>query len=160
LRGFGKDRSKENESISEQEQWEWIWSTIRGISEQRITADTNKERLQYGDEIKSWEISSIEKRIQNNRKINGLECFRNTSNSDRKLPQRGSGKDRPYPTIGYTGSFFCGNIWENFPTQSPVCRGNDGFPYRMDRLKALGNSIVPQVAYEIFKVINKIELFN
>ena len=48
--------------------------------------------------------------------------------------------------------------WTNpnggWPTQSPICGGNDGVSYRMDRLKALGNAIVPQVAFEIFKAIN------
>jgi DNA (cytosine-5)-methyltransferase 1 len=51
--------------------------------------------------------------------------------------------------------------WEKFPTQSPVCGGDDGisakldgitFPkWRAESIKAYGNAIVPQVAYEIFK---------
>lgn len=55
--------------------------------------------------------------------------------------------------------------WENFPTQSPVCGGNDGIPDRLDgitfpkwrneSIKAYGNAIVPQVAYQIFKAINE-----
>ncbi len=53
--------------------------------------------------------------------------------------------------------------WEAFPTQPPVCGGNDGVPtgldgitfpkWRAESLKAYGNAIVPQVAYEIFKTI-------
>jgi len=38
------------------------------------------------------------------------------------------------------------NYWERFPTQSPVCRRNDGIPNRVDRIKALGNAVVPQCA--------------
>jgi DNA (cytosine-5)-methyltransferase 1 len=55
--------------------------------------------------------------------------------------------------------------WENFPTQSPVCSGYDGlsgeldgitFPkWRNESIKAYGNAIVPQVAYQIFKAIEK-----
>jgi DNA (cytosine-5)-methyltransferase 1 len=55
------------------------------------------------------------------------------------------------------------NDWQNFPTQSPVCSGNDGLPSKLDgvafskwraeSIKAYGNAIVPQVAYEIFKAI-------
>lgn len=57
--------------------------------------------------------------------------------------------------------------WENFPTQSPVCSGNDGFPVELSGItvskwitestKALGNSMVPQVVYQIFKRIEEIE---
>jgi DNA (cytosine-5)-methyltransferase 1 len=47
--------------------------------------------------------------------------------------------------------------WREFPTQSPVCRRDDGIPHRVDRIKALGNAIVPQVVHEIFKVIVTIE---
>lgn len=60
--------------------------------------------------------------------------------------------------------------WRNFPTQPPVCRGNDGLPFDVDNLtisfskwrqesiKAYGNAWVPQVAYEIFRAIEEISL--
>ncbi len=46
--------------------------------------------------------------------------------------------------------------WHSFPTESPICGGDDGIPNRVDRIKSLGNAIVPQVAYEIFKAIEQI----
>ena len=64
-----------------------------------------------------------------------------------------------------TSEDFCGNRWANFPTVSPVHRGNDGLPFPLDcltispnkwrteSLKAYGNAIVPQVMYEIFRAI-------
>lgn len=67
--------------------------------------------------------------------------------------------------------FACTNLpadqWAGFPTQSPVCSGDDGislglagitFPrWRAEAVKALGNAMVPQVAYEIFRAIEKVE---
>ena len=60
--------------------------------------------------------------------------------------------------------------FSDFPTQSPVCNGNDGlslglagitFPkWRAESIKALGNAWVPQVAYEIFKAIEQNEDTN
>jgi DNA (cytosine-5)-methyltransferase 1 len=57
------------------------------------------------------------------------------------------------------------NNWDEFPTKSPVCSGDDGlsseldgitFPkWRNETIKAYGNAIVPQVAYQIFKAIEK-----
>lgn len=59
------------------------------------------------------------------------------------------------------------NNWKNFPTQSPICSGDDGLSARLDSItfpkwrnesiKAAGNAIVPQVAYQIFKTI---KLYN
>ena len=55
--------------------------------------------------------------------------------------------------------------WRNFPTQSPVCSRDDGFPvpmvgitfskWRQEAIKAYGNAVVPQVVYEIFKAIEE-----
>jgi DNA (cytosine-5)-methyltransferase 1 len=60
----------------------------------------------------------------------------------------------------------CGG-WEEFPTQPPICSGNDGIPkqldgitfskWRTESVKAYGNAIVPQVALQIFKAIQIIE---
>ena len=57
--------------------------------------------------------------------------------------------------------------WKEFPTQPPICGGNDGIPRKLDSItfskwrkesiKAYGNAIVPQVAFEIFKAIQKME---
>lgn len=59
--------------------------------------------------------------------------------------------------------------WENFPTQPPVCSRDDGLPFDVDSLtipftiwrqesiKGYGNTIVPQVILELYKVIEEIE---
>ena len=58
------------------------------------------------------------------------------------------------------------NTWKDFPTVSPILSGDDGLSERLDgitfpkwrneSIKAAGNAIVPQVAYQIFKVINQV----
>ena len=68
---------------------------------------------------------------------------------------------------GLCGTWDFRDAWQNFPSQSPVCDGDDGLPGRLDRIalgkwrtesiKAGGNAIVPQVAFQIFKVIERID---
>jgi DNA (cytosine-5)-methyltransferase 1 len=41
----------------------------------------------------------------------------------------------------------------NWPTGSGICRVSHGIPNRVDRIKGLGNAIVPQVAAEIIRCI-------
>lgn len=62
---------------------------------------------------------------------------------------------------------YISSTWEDFPTQSPLCGGDDGVPreldgitfpkWRRESIKAYGNAIVPQIAYRIFETINKME---
>ena len=55
--------------------------------------------------------------------------------------------------------------WSKFPTESPICSRNDGFPSKLDgitfskwraeSIKGYGNAIVPQIAFEIFQQLEK-----
>ena len=36
--------------------------------------------------------------------------------------------------------------WRSYLSEPVLCRGDDGLSGRVDRLKALGNAVVPQVA--------------
>ena len=57
--------------------------------------------------------------------------------------------------------------WQDFPTQSPLCSGDDGLSteldgitfskWRNESIKAYGNAIVPQVALQIYKAIEAYE---
>lgn len=108
-----------------------------GRKELNTTSESSKEKLGSGNAMYSNSPSESGQHIRQERK--------------RKL-------DRPNSRDGI-------NNWENFPTQSPICNGNDGissqldnitFPkWRNESIKAGGNAIVPAVALEIFKAIQK-----
>jgi len=67
-----------------------------------------------------------------------------------------AGRDKP-----------AGGNWSGFPTQSPICGGDDGLPreldgitfpkWRAESIKAYGNAIVPQIALQIFRAIQQYE---
>ena len=81
---------------------------------------------------------------------NGIGC-RNEINRTRESRQPNKASEK--------------NDWENFPTQPPICGGDDGIPreldgitfskWRNESIKAYGNAIVPQIALQIFKAIEQ-----
>jgi DNA (cytosine-5)-methyltransferase 1 len=62
------------------------------------------------------------------------------------------------------------NQWQNFPTQPPVCGGDDGIPtqldgiafskWRAESIKGYGNAIVPQIASQLFEIIQELNENN
>lgn len=81
---------------------------------------------------------------------NGLQCKRQSTKLERERFSFNNAQNNQ-------------TTWQNFPTQSPICGGDDGLPTELDgitfskwrnqSIKGYGNAIVPQVAYEIFKAI-------
>jgi DNA (cytosine-5)-methyltransferase 1 len=59
------------------------------------------------------------------------------------------------------------NYWQNWPTQSPICSRDDGLPLQLDwitfskrrkeSIKLYGNAIVPQIAFQLFKIIERMK---
>lgn len=95
---------------------------------------------------------------------------RTTSNTDSKLLEYGNREGKTSQrtiTEKRIKSFDVAGEWEEFPTQPPICGGNDGLPQQLDgitfpkwrneSIKSYGNAIVPAVAHEIFKAIQKME---
>ena len=180
IRRFDGNR-QERGAVSERE---YMAQTERGINatecdgEPRPIADTEKQRGQRvrpqqretcGEEQVELGGSRGEDEYSDERKIrrtdadthlNGMEG--NIQPGDSREPQQGFLTEKP--SDGYR-SLQKEYRWRNFPTVSPVHRGNDGLPFPLDcltispnkwrteSLKAYGNAIVPQVMYEIFRAI-------
>jgi DNA (cytosine-5)-methyltransferase 1 len=114
-----------------------------------VGADNKQPRTQrvspvkgFGNERTTTYADSANNKTRTQREILGQQ--------DREKTSRYSNVERP-------------NQWQNFPTQPPICGGNDGLPseldgitfpkWRNESIKAYGNAVVPQVVYEIFKAI-------
>jgi DNA (cytosine-5)-methyltransferase 1 len=156
LRGFGEDRCTEGESIGKQEQRERVWANDRGIGKQGITSNPEsqgrKERQPNNGrtdstENRTWMDDRFE-RFSSKRIIADTGLQRQTFSQ-----QQAAGIEQ------------CSG-WECFPTQPPVCSRNDGLSpelvgitvskHRNESIKAYGNAIVPQIAFQIFKAIKQL----
>jgi DNA (cytosine-5)-methyltransferase 1 len=91
---------------------------------------------------------------------NGVSRQPTDSRTSDKIGQRGEGV-KAFRHNGHIRG------WDSFPIEPPICTGNDGLSSRLDgitfpkwrneSIKAAGNAIVPQVAFQIFQAINQHE---
>jgi DNA (cytosine-5)-methyltransferase 1 len=118
------------------------------------------------------EIEPSERRINAQRNVESLHPEQpTTEHTDLQRQERRLHKVEPKITIREQFSKRDARSspttdWQNFPTQSPICGGDDGLPteldgitfskWRAESIKGYGNAIVPQVAFELFKVIENI----
>jgi DNA (cytosine-5)-methyltransferase 1 len=147
------------------------------IWQQRNTSTGSSNRVYISDGITA-NTNGAEQR--NNDRTNDREAEKvwrqNKGNVSRELSSDGDAtyskgvrfqKSSEVGKLERTRSKFTGKRtnWDQFPTQSPVCSGDDGLPgeldgitfpkWRNESIKAYGNAIVPQVAYQIFQAIEK-----
>ena len=124
------------------------------IVAKRITTNRSDER-----------IEAVQRKEQNG--VLSVEFTPNTESPGRKRKRiSGQKRRKPYRCNKQTVPPYEQEYWRNFPTQPPICSRDDGislelvditFPkWRSEAIKALGNSWVPQVAYEIFRAIQQI----
>jgi DNA (cytosine-5)-methyltransferase 1 len=132
-----------------------------------------------GYEVQPFIIPSASKNAPHRRDRCWFIGVRNATNTLHKGLQRGpeiNGREKYNAerggngiNIGADGKNISGKIrreFQEFPTQSPICGGDDGLPteldgitfskWRAESIKGYGNAIVPQVAYELFKIISKL----
>lgn len=144
-------------------------------------ADTRAESLQRErkDGIYRSEITSDTKCTRSGQVQQEIQSKKSNGNSINSSCRKWNVADthceqledpmRTWDGFAEPANLYCAMPWSNFPTQSPVCRGNDGLPFDVVRLtisltnwctgsvKGYGNAIVPQVMYEIFKAIEEVE---
>jgi DNA (cytosine-5)-methyltransferase 1 len=143
-----------------------------------ITNSDNKERWGENNNNRKWENIKQEPYNRNELwdNIGSISESTNVTNSNsigqefreewKSTKTRTQSNDQQFERCNklYRGNF------EMFPTQSPICGGDDGLPreldsitfpkWRNESIKAYGNAIVPQVAYQIFQAINEFEMQN
>ena len=152
---FGNDRAKGEKSCfwtqsSNEQSRDGGSSEVDGLSNERIAPDPNGSRWekQYTSKISSKQEQHSRNAMHTN----------SPSKQREHIGQKGQGElDRPNSGDGI-------NNFSNFPTQSPICFGDDGLPteldgitfpkWRNESIKAAGNAVVPQVVYQIFKSID------
>jgi len=124
-------------------------------------SESQKERVQKRNAVQQSVKPSSVWKFSADTNGNRLErCI--PTNKHRQFSAKEKYDEKRIPT------YKAGLQFQNFPTQPPLCGGDDGLPTQLDgitfskwrneSIKAYGNAIVPQVALQIFKTIDQYEI--
>jgi DNA (cytosine-5)-methyltransferase 1 len=154
---------------------------VRDITGEGLDSNTDSVRLQHTEETRNIQESTrttqseggeFTKPVETNGSdgnVTNTMCEglqgRQEVDGRRKYDTKGSSVGDEFRTNGTSDDGYPRNGWQKFPTESPICGGDDGLPteldgitfskWRNESIKAYGNAIVPQVAYQIFKAIQE-----
>ena len=133
-----------------------------GMGGKRDAADASSSGLQANDIMREPERANLSTRIHG-------QDVQNTNSLGQKWgmhegkPENANGKQFGKSDARNNGP----TSWENFPTQSPLCYGDDGLSNRLDgitfskwrneSIKAGGNAVVPNLVVQIFRAIEQYE---
>jgi DNA (cytosine-5)-methyltransferase 1 len=122
---------------------------------------TSPEEGLQSQSTRAWELEG---------RLEGLRIQNDASDTDSKvLEYRDREGEAGKRTIAKERikSFAGARDWSAFPTKSPICSRDDGFPsgldgitfskWRNESIKAAGNAVVPQIPFIIFKAIEQYE---
>jgi len=137
-------------------------------SDRNVTNTKSEQSKRLGPEQREACEQKQRELRRNGCRMGGKQINSNSNNQpiQRRKASRYTESERAF-AVKQFGRYHQRTDWKNFPTQSPVCNGDDGIPsgldgitfskWRNESIKAGGNAIVPQVVYQIFKAIEAYE---
>ena len=183
------ETASRKEQLSERHQ---VWQSVESSEVQRPAANTDNRRLER-PEAEGWNSKHVEWTgsigSAANTKDKRSGELRNESSKDRSRfcnvvsgkprglsvstepaantnSRRQSAEEHRQAQSRWIAEKSISNNWQDFPTESAICGGNDGLPDRLDNItfpkwrnesiKAYGNAVVPQLILPIFQTIEKL----
>ena len=138
---FGKTGKIE----TKKEEWEWSWDSSWDSSKALADAKnmlSNGGTLGHGRQFKQFSFPQFGNSDGQNHAADANNTGLQGQRPECELPEGSGEGTRPWRS----GGPMLSPEWGGYISKPVLCRGDDGLSGRVDRLKQLGNSIVPQVA--------------